>query len=503
MTFTSNLLRDRKKIPIGVKETFRSYLLDEADFMLNLDNENHLKQHSNDLTEKLKELSCLYSISQITEDLSKSINEILQDIILIIPPAWQWPDITCVRINFREATYTTDNFQETPWKQTVDITTEGISEGEIEIFYLEKTSEFDVEPFLQEERHLLDEISRQISGFLIRKQISEELHKSEERIRSLVENSPDLIIIVDRKGIIQFINRSIDGSPIDKMLGISFYKTIQSKYRRKYRKVLDRVFKTGKATRIETMEDKVGGRTKWYENRIAPIKRDGKVINAMVITRDISDRIMEGKLRVSLEEKEVLLQEVHHRVKNNLQVISSLLNIQSKRLKDKQAFELFRKSQDRVKTMALIHEKLYRSEDIARINFADYVQDLIKQLFVSHGITRERISSRIDIKDIFLDITAAIPCGLIINELVSNSIKHAFPGDHKGEIYIKMHKRRKNKIILTFRDNGIGFSNDWNFSEIDTLGLQLVFTLVKQLDGTINLDSRNKAEFKIEFKINI
>ncbi len=139
----------------------------------------------------------------------------------------------------------------------------------------------------------------------------------------------------------------------------------------------------------------------------------------------------EDQIRASLNEKEILLQEVHHRVKNNMQIISSLFNLQSGHIKDKQAFEIFKSSQNRVRSMALIHERFYQSDDMARVDFAEYAQNLTSHLFSSHGINPGAIKLNVNIKDVFLDIKTAIPCGLIINELVSNYLKHAFPRKKK------------------------------------------------------------------------
>ncbi|AUB39254.1 CheY chemotaxis protein or a CheY-like REC [Nostoc flagelliforme CCNUN1] len=135
----------------------------------------------------------------------------------------------------------------------------------------------------------------------------------------------------------------------------------------------------------------------------------------------------EEQIKASLQEKEVLLKEIHHRVKNNLQIISSLLNLQAEYIKDNQALEVFKDSQNRIESMALIHEKLYQSQDLAKINFADYIQDLVTNLFYSYNVNSSAISLKMNVEEVFLAIDAAIPCGLIINELISNSLKYAFP----------------------------------------------------------------------------
>ena len=186
----------------------------------------------------------------------------------------------------------------------------------------------------------------------------------------------------------------------------------------------------------------------------------------------------EEKIQASLKEKEVLLKEVHHRVKNNLQVISSLLNLQSQHITDKASRAMFEESQSRVRAMALIHEKLYTSEDLAHIDIAEYIHSLTHQLITTYSTIVSRVSMNIAITDIFLTVTTAIPCGLIINELVTNALKHAFPHQQKGTITVSMTPSTKDSLILTVSDTGIGFSEGIDFRNTTTLGMQLVTSLV-------------------------
>ncbi|MBW1675579.1 MAG: GAF domain-containing protein, partial [Deltaproteobacteria bacterium] len=205
------------------------------------------------------------------------------------------------------------------------------------------------------------------------------------------------------------------------------------------------------------------------------------------------------QIKGSLQEKEVLLKEIHHRVKNNLQVISSLLNLQLGYIEDKHGIEIFKESQNRVKSMALIHEKLYESKDLSRIDFAEYIRSLATSLFRSYGVSPDAIILKINGDDVLLGIDTAIPCALIINELISNSLKHAFTASKEGEIRINLRSDNDDKFILIISDNGVGFPKDLDFENAETLGLQLVITLAKQLKGTIELDTNNGTEFKITF----
>lgn len=207
----------------------------------------------------------------------------------------------------------------------------------------------------------------------------------------------------------------------------------------------------------------------------------------------------EEQIKASLREKEALLREIHHRVKNNLQIISSLLNLQADYLKDNQALEVFQNSQNRIELMALIHEKLYQSEDLARINFADYIQELITNLFSAYTFKPEAIALALNLEDIFLDIDTAVPCGLIVNELVSNALKHAFKLRKSGEICVNLYSIDENKIVLIINDDGIGFPEKIDFKNTESLGLQLVNTLTQQINGDIDLNGSNGSQFKIIF----
>ncbi|RZN37722.1 MAG: PAS domain S-box protein [Methanophagales archaeon ANME-1-THS] len=217
--------------------------------------------------------------------------------------------------------------------------------------------------------------------------------------------------------------------------------------------------------------------------------------------QDITDRkYAEEQIKASLREKEILLREIHHRVKNNLQIISTLLYLQSSYIKDEKAFEMFKDSQNRIKSMALIHDKLYQFKDLGKIDIAGYIRDLATDLFHSYGVRPDGIKLRINVYEVLLGVNTAIPCGLIINELVSNALKHAFPDGKEGEIRIELIRSGgEETFTLIVADNGIGFPADLDFRNTKTLGLQLVITLVDQLKGTIELDRRSGTEFKITF----
>ncbi|HEY9653749.1 MAG TPA: histidine kinase dimerization/phosphoacceptor domain -containing protein, partial [Coleofasciculaceae cyanobacterium] len=220
----------------------------------------------------------------------------------------------------------------------------------------------------------------------------------------------------------------------------------------------------------------------------------------VAVQHDITEQKQAEKLiKASLKEKEVLLKEIHHRVKNNLQIVTSFLQMQSRRTQEIQALEILRDSKNRIASIALVHEKLYRSENLANINFGQYIPDLTTHLFDTYNISSDTVKLKINVADISLPIDRAIPCGLIINELVSNSLKYAFPHNRHGKIQMDFYSNPDDTLTLTIRDNGIGIPEEFDIETTHSLGLTLVQGLVEQLEGTFELVRNRGTEFKITF----
>jgi len=239
----------------------------------------------------------------------------------------------------------------------------------------------------------------------------------------------------------------------------------------------------------------------WISGRGKSFEKDAKdrPHRAVGVHVDITKhKLAEEKIEKSLKEKIVLLQEIHHRVKNNLQIIASLLNLQSSRIKNKEALEIFQATRKRVFSMALVHERLYQSEDFARIDFRKYIEEMTVHLLSFHRDKMEKVRFEKDIKKIIIDISKAVPLGLILNELITNALKHAFPKDREGKIKIKFNKKGS-RYNLTISDNGRGFPQDLNFRKAESMGLTLITSLVNQIDGEIKLDRRIGTSFKINF----
>ncbi|MBU7587224.1 MAG: PAS domain S-box protein [Nostoc sp. TH1S01] len=238
---------------------------------------------------------------------------------------------------------------------------------------------------------------------------------------------------------------------------------------------------------------------KWLSVSVCPIAVSpaGYPMFSYIVEDITEQKHAKEQIETSLREKEVLLKEIHHRVKNNLGIVSSLLKMQSRRIQDSQAYAILLDSQNRIDSIALVHEKLYLSEDLGNIDFAYYIPNLIGYLFSTYNINSDKIKLNTQIDNIYLDIETAIPCGLIISELVVNTLKYAFPNNQAGEIQIKFYQNIDNKLILIIKDNGIGLPENIAFNHSKKMGINLVQGLVKQLRGTMEITCQPGAEFKI------
>jgi PAS domain S-box-containing protein len=232
-----------------------------------------------------------------------------------------------------------------------------------------------------------------------------------------------------------------------------------------------------------------------------PIETDegGMVLSAIV---DISDRKQkEERIQAALREKDILLGEIHHRVKNNLQVINSLLDLQIDRIEDNFILDILRESQNRIKSMALIHQSLYESKDFGQVDFGIFLDWIAPTLVSSYGVDIDRVTLDIDAVEVQLPINAAVPCGLITNELITNALKHGFPDQRHGLIKIQLSRESETHAILCISDNGQGIPQDLDLAKTDTLGLQLVHLLTDQLGGKLTINRANPTAFVLRFPI--
>jgi len=275
------------------------------------------------------------------------------------------------------------------------------------------------------------------------------------------------------------------------------------------------------STQLEYRIQQENGEIKWLLQvlqKLPTISRTSGQVQGLVL--DITKR--KAVDTALIKTQEVRIKEIHHRIKNNMQVISSLLSLEAERATDRKILEAFRESQNRVASMALIHEELYKGNEIGRLGFADYLRRLTADLFRSYRLGNERISLKLDLEQVYLEMDKAIPLGIIVNELVSNALKYAFPAGREGEIHIRLSSEKDyenvgkslanlkmdqdctneedSSLMLTVADNGKGFPEGVDFRNTDSLGLQIVNVLVEQIEGCIELKKNNGTEFSICFK---
>jgi len=329
------------------------------------------------------------------------------------------------------------------------------------------------------------------------------LIESEEKYRNLVESIEEGMTIVDEDLNFVFVNNAackILGYTKIEMLDMNVQDIIPEENKEMIREQhKNRLEK--KSTTYENWNIRKDGERRLMKISSSPLRFDDEVISTISLFSDVTElRETEEKIKASLREKEVMLQEIYHRVKNNMQIISSMLKLQSRYINKENALEVFKNSQNRVKSMSLIHEKLYRSTDLSRIEIHDYLKSLLKQLFISYRASLQGINYEVDCDDINLNISTAIPCGLIVNELVTNSMKHAFRNQENGLIFIRLHKMPNDLFRLEIGNNGTDFPADFTLENAQSFGLQLVDILRSQLHAEFRLDTTDGVNFIFIFK---
>ena len=334
--------------------------------------------------------------------------------------------------------------------------------------------------------------------------------ESDELFQSLVESNPQIIFSLSPEGDLTYLNPAFEAITkwsVSGWLGKPFKDLISQSDHGNAEELLVRVLSGEGISSYELNILTEDGGFITADVSARPQYLDGEVSAILCTARDITKfKLAEVQIHKSLKEKESLLKEIHHRVKNNLQVISSLLSLQSDYVKDGDSLMLFNESQNRISTIALVHEQLYQSSNLAEINMESYIRNLTNNLLSIFENVERRIDVKVNSDNIGVNIDAAIPCGLIINELFSNSMKHAFSnlqsnGDNEktNEIIVDFHSQTDGEMELMVCDNGVGLSKDINIRETDSLGLQLVCALTEQLKGKIDVEIEEGTKFKVTF----
>jgi PAS domain S-box-containing protein len=333
----------------------------------------------------------------------------------------------------------------------------------------------------------------------------ETVRKSEAHFRSLIENASDLIVVLNAEGTIVYASPSsgrVIGYTPEALMGRHALELVHPEDAPAARTVFGRRDAPNAPARsLEVRFRHADGSWRVLEAVARSLLEDPAVQGIVLNARDVTeDRRAAERIQASLREKELLLQEIHHRVKNNLQVISSLLNLQSRHIQDPAILEILKESHNRVRSMALVHETLYQSGDLGRINVGEYVRRLATHLFSSYGVSPSLVRLAIQIEDVEFGIDTAIPCGLFINELVSNALKHAFPGRRRGEICIELRREEDGPFLLKVSDDGVGLPPELDYQNTASLGLQLVTTLAAQLEGTLEYAGGSGTTFQLRFR---
>jgi PAS domain S-box-containing protein len=330
----------------------------------------------------------------------------------------------------------------------------------------------------------------------------------EERFRRVVEAAPNAMVMIGPGGQIEMVNAQAErvfGYERTEMLGQSIEFLVPERFRSHHPALRTAFFSDPHSRPMGAGRDLYGlkkdGSEFPVEIGLNPIEtEEGEMVLSAIV--DISDRKQkEERIQAALKEKDTLLGEIHHRVKNNLQVVHSLLDLQSDLVTDEKILGILRESQNRIRSMALIHQTLYESKDFVQVDFSNFLETLAPTLISSYGVDSDRVTLSIDAVEVLLPINAAIPCGLVVNELISNALKHAFRDGRTGTISIELAPEPDGRAMLSVSDDGVGIPPDLNLAQSTTLGLQLVTLLTDQLGGELEIRRANPTRFILRFPI--
>ncbi len=336
-----------------------------------------------------------------------------------------------------------------------------------------------------------------------------ELRKSaEERFRRAVEYAPNGMIMTSSSGAIELVNKQTEhifGYSRSELLGQSIEMLVPDQFKEHHPALRTSFFKRPDSRPMGEGRDlnglKKNGKEVPIEIALNPIPTESEIMVLAAIV-DISDRKQkENAIQASLREKTTLLAEVHHRVKNNLQLIHSLLDLQASQTGDPRVVEILTSSILRIKSMSIIHQALYQTDTFAEVELSEVLHNLIQVIASSYNVNNQQINLSVDVESVTLPLTQAIPCGLIVNELMTNVYKYAFPDGRPGEASVQLVLDENKKAKLTITDNGVGLSPEVDLENLSTLGLELVSVLTSQIDGTLSVNRCNPTLFTVEFSI--
>lgn len=338
-----------------------------------------------------------------------------------------------------------------------------------------------------------------------RKRIETALRDSEARFHMMADTAPVMVWMSDPEQGCTFFNKrwlEFTGRTLEEESGTGWFQGIHAQDQPRCRDTYAEAIRQQQPFTMEYRLRRADGAYRWIVDTGVPrFEPDGTLSGYIGSCIDLTERKeMEDELRKTLKEKESLLREVHHRVKNNLQVISSLLNLQMATIKDAQVVQLFKECQVRISSIALLHDTLHRSNDLSNINMPEYLRTLTGHVCRSYGVDPSHLTLELAVEDIAFDVDTGLTCGLIVDELLSNCLKHAFPNGRTGRVTVELRTGEGEWSLLRVSDDGIGLPHDGVLNNPDSLGLELVSLMADKLDGTVSLQSGTGTEWHVRFR---
>jgi PAS domain S-box-containing protein len=362
-----------------------------------------------------------------------------------------------------------------------------------------------------------------------------ERRRSVEQFRLAIEAAPTGMLMMDKGGVIVLVNAQVEklfGYPREEILGKKIEMLVPERFRVRHPEFRKSFFGDPRARAMGGGRELYGLRKDGSEvpveiglnplqtsegdfvlssvvditeRKRADVERENLLGQLRTLNTDLERRVTErtSELSATLREREVLLQEIHHRVKNNLQVISSLINMQVRQLEDNSSRDALEECQTRVQAIALIHEKLYQSKDYSRVPFSEYAKSLVANVFSAAGVSRSAVALHLAMEDLSLGVDKAIPCGLILNELITNALKHAFPNQRHGTVRVELRRDGERDVVFAVIDDGVGMPAEFHMNDSPSLGMSLVHTLVEQLDGSIEIIRDAGTTFQVRFPMEL
>ncbi len=442
--------------------------------------------------ERVKELRGLYGLTlAITE--CTDFKDLFRRTTLLIPPAWQYPEITRCRLVFDGQEYVSEPFKPARWKQTADIIVSGNQRGTIEVYYLEERPELDVGPFLTEERNLINGIASMLGTAIQRKQAEKALETSEENYRLMTEAMTDATYICSPDFRIEYMNPAMIKRTGRDATDESCHKVMHGFDKKCPWCIHEKIMK-GEHINIEVVSPKDD---KNYQISNSPIFHTDGSVSKLSVYHDLTKRMnAEKALQKALQANKDLLRELQHRAKNSFAMICSMINLAINASASDDATNVLSDIGSRIRAVSEMYDLLYISDSVTEVRLDEYLTKIISSLpNISGNITLKKTCDAVT-----SSVKTAIPVGIIIAELITNSIKHAFPDSIRGTITLSL-KKNKTDAQLEVKDNGTGLPEKFDISSVDSLGLKLVNILVEQIDGSIKIKSKDGTRCIIKFPL--